>query len=63
MRRTLRDIFAELEQEYPFLKENLLSAMGNIETSRLLDPRYLPADAGGKPAGVSDNPFPVVMEL
>ena len=32
VRRSLRDIFAELEQEHPFLKENLLSAMGNIRT-------------------------------
>jgi tRNA 2-thiocytidine biosynthesis protein TtcA len=33
-----------LEKEYPHLKESLLSAMGNIETARLLDPRYLPLD-------------------
>ena len=30
VRRSLRDIFAELEQEYPHLKENILSAMGNV---------------------------------
>ena len=41
VRRTLRDLFGNLEQEYPHLKETLLSAMGNIETSRLLDPRFL----------------------
>jgi tRNA 2-thiocytidine biosynthesis protein TtcA len=41
VRRSLRDIFAELESEHPFLKENLLSAMGNIDPSRLLDTRYL----------------------
>ena len=41
VRRSLRDIFAELEQDYPHLKENILSAMGNVDTSRLLDPRYL----------------------
>lgn len=64
VRRTLRDIFQELESEHPFLKENLLSAMGNLETSRLLDPRYLPADCGGKPAAPAPvNLFPVVMEL
>lgn len=44
VRRTLRDIFAELEQDHPFLKQTLLSAMGNIETSRLLDPRFLDLD-------------------
>ncbi len=41
VRRSLRDIFAELEEEHPYLKESLLSAMGNIETSRLLDTRFL----------------------
>lgn len=41
VRRTLRDLFGGLEKEYPHLKETLLSAMGNIETERLLDPRFL----------------------
>ena len=37
VRRALRDMFAELEREYPHLKENILSAMGNVDTGRLLD--------------------------
>ena len=41
VRRTLRRVFAELEKDYPHLKETMLAAMGKIETSRLLDPRYL----------------------
>src|SRR3974377_1512512 len=41
VRRALRDIFAELEREHPHLKENILAAMGNVDTSRLLDKRYL----------------------
>jgi tRNA 2-thiocytidine biosynthesis protein TtcA len=41
VRRSLRDIFADLEKDYPFLKENLLSAMGKIDAARLLDTRYL----------------------
>jgi tRNA 2-thiocytidine biosynthesis protein TtcA len=41
VRRTLRDLFGNLEKDYPHLKETLLSAMGNIETGRLLDPRFL----------------------
>jgi tRNA 2-thiocytidine biosynthesis protein TtcA len=41
VRRSIRDIFGDLEQEHPDLKQNLLSAMGNIDPSRLLDPRYL----------------------
>jgi tRNA 2-thiocytidine biosynthesis protein TtcA len=45
VRRSLRDIFADLEQEHPYIKENLLSAMGNIEVQRLLDVRYLDSEA------------------
>ncbi|MBV8732622.1 MAG: PP-loop domain-containing protein [Acidobacteriia bacterium] len=41
VRRALRDVFAELEREHPYLKENILSAMGNLDTGRLLDPRFL----------------------
>jgi tRNA 2-thiocytidine biosynthesis protein TtcA len=51
VRRTLRDVFAGLESEYPNLKQSLLSAMGNIEPARLLDPRFLNADAAGDDAG------------
>jgi tRNA 2-thiocytidine biosynthesis protein TtcA len=42
VRRALRDMFAELERQYPHLKENILSAMGNVDVGRLLDPRLLP---------------------
>jgi tRNA 2-thiocytidine biosynthesis protein TtcA len=45
VRRSLRDIFRELEQEHPRLKESMLSAMGNIEPQRLLDLRHLNLDA------------------
>jgi tRNA 2-thiocytidine biosynthesis protein TtcA len=31
VRRALRDMFAELERQYPHLKENILSAMGNVD--------------------------------
>ena len=44
VRRTLRDILAELEKDHPFLKDTLLSAMGKIEPSRLLDTRFLNLD-------------------
>src|SRR5207248_9687882 len=37
VRRSLRDLLGGLEKEYPHLKESLLSAMGNIETERMLD--------------------------
>jgi tRNA 2-thiocytidine biosynthesis protein TtcA len=44
VRRTLRDLFADLEKDHPHLKETLLSAMGKIETGRLLDTRFLDLD-------------------
>jgi tRNA 2-thiocytidine biosynthesis protein TtcA len=51
VRRTLRDMFGEIEREHPFLKETLLSAMGNIETSRMLDTRFLDLDGDREEAG------------
>jgi len=57
VRRSLRDIFAELEREHPFLKENMLSAMGNVDTGRLLDPRFLDLEAA-EPKEL----FPIVTE-
>jgi len=62
VRRSLRDIFAELEQDYPHLKENILSAMGNVDTSRLLDTRYLDLD-GDADEAVTRELFPIVTEL
>ena len=60
VRRSLRDFFAELEQDYPHLKENMLSAMGNIEPQRLLDVRYLNTDLteDASPSTL----FPIVTE-
>ncbi len=46
VRRSLRGMFAELEKEYPHIKENILSAMGNVDTGRLLDPRFLDVESG-----------------
>ena len=56
VRRSLRGIFSELEQEFPHLKENILSAMGNLDTGRLLDTRYLELE-DAEPA---KQPFPIV---
>jgi tRNA 2-thiocytidine biosynthesis protein TtcA len=56
VRRALRDMFANLEQEYPHLKENILSAMGNVDTGRLLDTRYLDLD-GEEPSGEDSTVF------
>jgi tRNA 2-thiocytidine biosynthesis protein TtcA len=40
VRRSLRDYIAELEQDYPYVKETLIAAMGNLDPQRLLDPRF-----------------------
>ncbi len=46
VRRGLRDFLSEFERDHPFLKETLLSAMGRIDTSRLLDPKFLDLEHG-----------------
>ena len=48
VRGALRGLFATLEREHPHLKETMLSAMGNVDTGRLLDPRFFTED--GSPA-------------
>lgn len=59
VRRSLRGMFSELEREYPHLKENILSALGNLDTSRLLDTRFL--DLDGKRETPAE-PFPIMSE-
>jgi tRNA 2-thiocytidine biosynthesis protein TtcA len=49
VRRALRDLFADLEKEYPHLKETMLSAMGNLQPERLLDPRFLDLEGHCEP--------------
>ncbi len=60
VRRTLRDMFAEIEKEHPFLKETLLSAMGKVETGRLLDTRFLDLDSTGEEAGFFEEPSALI---
>ncbi|MCC6367183.1 MAG: PP-loop domain-containing protein [Bryobacterales bacterium] len=62
VRRSLRDFFADLEKEHPHLKENMLSAMGNIEPGRLLDTRYLDLE-GSAESTEGSTLFPIVTEL
>jgi tRNA 2-thiocytidine biosynthesis protein TtcA len=57
VRRALRDIFGGLEAEHPHIKQNLLSAMGNVDLSRLLDTRHLKAPPERDP-----EPFPILEE-
>jgi tRNA 2-thiocytidine biosynthesis protein TtcA len=60
VRRSLRDMFAGLEAEYPFLRENMLSAMGNLQPDRLLDTRYL--DLEGAAEQAAPELLPIFME-
>jgi tRNA 2-thiocytidine biosynthesis protein TtcA len=60
VRRSLRDIFKDLETDYPFLKETLLSAMGNLDPHRLLDIRYLDLEEGNPER--SENPFAIISD-
>ncbi|MBM3727847.1 MAG: PP-loop domain-containing protein [Acidobacteria bacterium] len=61
VRRSLRDFFADLEKDYPHLKESMLSAMGNLRPQRLLDPRYFDPEAGDQQAQPGEH-FPIVIE-
>jgi tRNA 2-thiocytidine biosynthesis protein TtcA len=51
VRRSIRETIADWEIEHPHLRENILSAMGNIQHGRLLDTRYLDA---AEPAAESE---------
>jgi tRNA 2-thiocytidine biosynthesis protein TtcA len=59
VRKSIRSMFAAFEQEHPHLKESLLAAMGNLETDRLLDTRYLDLENGpGEPE--PEPSFPIL---
>ena len=60
MRKSIRSLFSEIEKDYPHLKETLLSAMGNLEPSRLLDPRYL--DLGGTSGANQPELLPILQD-
>ena len=52
VRRSLRDVFAELEKDYPNLKQTMLTAMSNLRPERLLDPRFVEGgEFAQEPAG------------
>jgi tRNA 2-thiocytidine biosynthesis protein TtcA len=63
VRRSLRDIFAELEKDHPFLQESLLAAMGNIEPSRLLDTRFLDLEANNDETETSFSALVTLQSL
>ena len=59
VRRSLRVPLGGLEAEHPHLRETLLSAIGNVETSRLLDPRHLDLDGYAEERS-EENPLVVL---
>ncbi len=61
VRRSLRDYLAELEQDYPYVKDTLIAAMGNLDPERLLDRRHL-RDVETVPE-VKEELFPIVTGL
>ena len=56
VRRGIREAIADWEREHPHLRENILSAMGNINHGRLLDTRYLDPDGEIEAKGRSTEP-------
>jgi tRNA 2-thiocytidine biosynthesis protein TtcA len=44
VRRTLRELLASLERQYPHVQASLLAALGHLDVGRLLDTRFLEAD-------------------
>jgi tRNA 2-thiocytidine biosynthesis protein TtcA len=54
VRRGIRETIADWEREHPHLRENILSAMGNINHGRLLDTRYLDPDGEVEAQGPED---------
>ncbi|MEO8028584.1 MAG: ATP-binding protein [Bryobacteraceae bacterium] len=54
VRRNLRDMFKDLEREHPHLQETMLSAIGNLQPDRMLDPRFLDLDGSGTESEAAD---------
>jgi len=63
VRRSIRDVFAELEREHPRLRENILSAMGNLDPGRLLDTRFLNLEEPCEPGDAQTEMVEIVTEL
>jgi len=60
VRKSIRGLFAEIEKDYPHLKETLLAAMGKIETDRLLDTRFL--DLEGPSSNAKPELLPIIED-
>ncbi|MCS6952891.1 MAG: ATP-binding protein [Bryobacterales bacterium] len=55
VREAIRGLFAQLQQQHPYVKETMLAAMGRLEPARLLDLRFLNLD--GEPAPETGEPL------
>lgn len=63
VRRGIRETLADWEREHPHLRENILTAMGNINHGRLLDTRYLDPEGDIDEETVATNTLlPVLQE-
>jgi hypothetical protein len=60
VRRSLRGFLDEMRADNPHVMENLLSAMGRIDTRRLLDRRFL-AEGSARPDPAADL-LPILVE-
>lgn len=61
VRRSIRETIADWEREHPHLRENILSAMGNIQHGRLLDTRFLnPEEDAEEP--VTSDLLPILQD-
>jgi len=65
VRKGIRETIADWEREHPRLRENILSAMGNINPGRLLDTRYLDPEGEIDEAEVpaADTPLHILQEV
>ncbi len=61
VREAIRGLFAQLEKQYPYLKETMLAAMSRLEPARLLDVRFLDLD-GGAPEEAGEQLVSIVTE-
>lgn len=60
VRRGIRETIAQWETEHPHLRENILSAMGNIQLGRLLDTRF--HDAESEPGSENDSALLPILQ-
>ncbi len=60
VRKMIRNMFTEIEKDYPHLKSTLLSSMGNLQLERLLDPEYMDLDGSGAP--VKEELLPILRD-